>query len=89
MNLQTGPDRPNRSTEQPGQRSAGPRKKAKVVKFTDEELKLLIGLASDQIFRREFIDPKMPGSRTNPEEVRFAKTIIERLRAQLASDRAG
>ena len=79
----------NVSTEKLSSRSTGPGKKAIVVKFTAEELKLLIGLASDQIFRREFIDPKMPGSRTNPEEVHFAKTMIERLRALLASDRAG
>jgi hypothetical protein len=79
----------NVSTEKPGQRSAEPRKKPIMVKFTAEELKLLIALASDQIFRREFIDPKMPGSRANPEEVRFAKTMIERLRSLLAADRAG
>ncbi len=31
------------------------------VEFTVEELLLLATLASDQLFRREFIDPKMPG----------------------------
>ncbi len=51
------------------------------VKFTEAELKLLVALASDQLFRREFIDPKMPGHRSNPEEVALGKALVSRLRA--------
>jgi len=50
------------------------------VKLTTRELELLTSLASDQLFRREFIDPKMPGYRSNPEDVSLGKKLVERLR---------
>ncbi len=50
------------------------------VKLTPEELDLLTALASDQLFRREFIDPRMPGNKSNPAEVRLGKELVERLR---------
>ncbi|HTW64883.1 MAG TPA: hypothetical protein VME17_09725 [Bryobacteraceae bacterium] len=56
------------------------------VKLTEQELKLLIALASDQLFRREFIDPKMPGYKFNPAELGMGKKLVERLR--LAGDPA-
>jgi hypothetical protein len=56
------------------------------VKLTDQELGLLTNLASDQLFRREFIDPKMPGYKFNPGELSLGKKLVERLR--LMSDRA-
>jgi hypothetical protein len=59
------------------------------IKFTIRELELLTSLASDQVFRREFIDPKMPGYRAKPEEVGLGKAIIERLRSLLKSVLAG
>lgn len=49
------------------------------VRLTAAELKLLTSLASDQLFRREFIDPKMPGYRSNPEEVSLGKSLVARL----------
>jgi len=51
------------------------------VKFTSRELELLASLASDQLFRREFIDPKMPGYKSDISEVRLGKSLVERLRA--------
>jgi len=51
------------------------------VEFTVEELTLLAALASDQLFRREFIDPKMPGYKGDAEEVRAGKSLVARLRA--------
>jgi hypothetical protein len=54
-------------------------------KLTDQELKLLTALASDQLFRREFIDPKIPGYKQNPGELNMAKKLVERLR--MAADR--
>ncbi|HUA17887.1 MAG TPA: hypothetical protein VMU80_24055 [Bryobacteraceae bacterium] len=54
------------------------------VKLTSQELLLLTALASDQLFRREFIDPKMPGYRHNPAELSLGKRLVERLR--LAAD---
>lgn len=50
------------------------------VELTVEELTLLVSLASDQLFRREFIDPKIPGYRANPGEVSFGKSLVGRLR---------
>ena len=49
------------------------------VKLTPSELRLLATLASDQLFRREFIDPKMPGHHANPEELQVGKKLVERL----------
>lgn len=56
------------------------------LKLTTRELELLASLASDQLFRREFIDPKMPGYRVKPEELLCGKKLVERLR--LITDRA-
>lgn len=50
------------------------------VKFTPEEIDLLTALASDQLFRRQFIDPRMPGHKANPAELRMGKELVERLR---------
>lgn len=55
------------------------------IKLTIKELELLTSLASDQVFRREFIDPKMPGYKTNPDEIGLSKVIIERLRTLIKS----
>jgi len=50
------------------------------VRLTARELELLTALASDQLFRREFIDPRLPGNKSNPTEVIFGKKLVERLR---------
>jgi hypothetical protein len=50
------------------------------VKFTTREIELLSSLASDQLFRREFIDPRMPGHRANPADLSLGKKLVERLR---------
>lgn len=56
------------------------------VKLTAIELELLSSLASDQLFRREFIDPRFPGYRSNPAELSLGKELVKRL--QLMTDRA-
>ncbi len=58
------------------------------VEFTVEELLLLAALASDQLFRREFIDPKMPGYKGDPAEVALGKDLVVRLR-ELAREASG
>jgi hypothetical protein len=50
------------------------------VKLTAKELEILTSLASDQLFRREFIDPRMPGYKSNPAELSLEKKVVERLR---------
>jgi hypothetical protein len=56
------------------------------VKLTEQELGLLTALASDQLFRREFIDPKIPGYKFNAGELNLGKKLVERLK--LVADRA-
>lgn len=58
------------------------------LKLTARELTLLASLAEDQLFRREFIDPKMPGHRPNPGETSMGKALVERLRQTLDPERA-
>lgn len=48
--------------------------------LTVEELSLLASLASDQLFRRQFIDPKMPGYRGNLEDLDRGKALVGRMR---------
>ena len=47
---------------------------------TVEELRLLASLVSDQLFRRQFIDPRMPGFKGNSEEVDLGKALVGRMR---------
>jgi len=56
-----------------------------------EELLLLTTLISDQLFRREFIDPKMPGYKGDPAELAMGKDLVLRLRSivRQVSDSAG
>jgi len=56
-----------------------------------EELLLLTTLMSDQLFRREFIDPKMPGYKGDPAELAMGKDLVLRLKsmAREASGSAG
>ena len=56
------------------------------LEFTVEELNALTDMASNQLFRKQFIDPKMPGYRSNPAEVSLGKKMVERLRS--VADRA-
>jgi hypothetical protein len=51
--------------------------------LTIEELKLLATLASDQLFRRQFIDPKMPGYKDSPEELDLGKALVGRMRLMI------
>jgi hypothetical protein len=51
------------------------------LELTVEELLLVTTLAADQLFRREFIDPKMPGYKGDPAEVALGKDLVVRLRA--------
>jgi hypothetical protein len=51
------------------------------IEVTLEELLLLTTLVSDQLFRREFIDPKMPGYKADPAEVAMGKDLVHRLKS--------
>ena len=47
--------------------------------LTIEELRLLASLASDQLFRRQYIDPRMPGYKGSREEVDLGKALVGRM----------
>jgi hypothetical protein len=51
--------------------------------LTVDELRLLISLAADQLFRRQFIDPRMPGYKGSPEEVNLGKALVGRMRLMI------
>ncbi len=53
------------------------------IQLTCREVQILADLASDQLFRREFIDPKMPGSQINRADIAHGKELVERLRVLL------
>ncbi len=53
------------------------------VKLTAKELHLLTSLASDQLFRREFIDSRLPGCKFSPTDLVLGKQLVERLRLLL------
>ena len=58
------------------------------IEVTPEELMLLTTLLSDQLFRREFIDPKMPGYKGDPAELAMGKDLVLRLKS-MAREIAG
>jgi hypothetical protein len=58
------------------------------LKLTLEELELMTTLASDQLFRREFIDPKMPGHKSNSEEMKLGKALVARMKLMVDPDAA-
>jgi hypothetical protein len=51
------------------------------LKLTVEELQVLTTLASDQLFRTEFIDPKFPGYERNSVKLSLGKALVGRLRS--------
>lgn len=51
------------------------------IEVTQPELFLVIDLMSDQLFHREFIDPKMPGYKGNPAELAMGKELVLRLKS--------
>jgi hypothetical protein len=60
------------------------------IEVTIDELLLVNTLLSDQLFRREFIDPKMPGYKGDPAELAMGKELVLRWKnvAKLASGSA-
>ncbi len=58
------------------------------LKLTMKEMELLAALASDQLFRREFIDPKFPGHKGNSGDIALGKGLVSRLRTLMNPDAA-
>lgn len=55
--------------------------------MTIEELRLLASLASDQLFRRRFIDPKMPGYKGSREDLELGQAVVARMQSVLGEAR--
>ncbi len=46
------------------------------VDLTVEELQALVTLTENQFFRIKFLDPKMPGYKARPEELKAAQSAV-------------
>jgi hypothetical protein len=46
------------------------------IQLNPEELKALVTLADNQMFRMKFIDPKIPGYKMTPEVFRAAQSAL-------------
>jgi hypothetical protein len=57
--------------------------KLATLKLTTADLELLTTLVADQLFRKEFIDPKIPGYKISADEMRQGKALLARLRLML------
>ena len=51
------------------------------LELTVEELLLITSLAADQLFRKEFIDRRMPGYKADPTELAMGKDLVLRLKS--------
>jgi hypothetical protein len=57
--------------------------------LTFEELEVLLPLASDQLFRNEFIDIRFSGFERNREKVQSAKAVIIQIKERLQQAQQG
>ncbi len=53
------------------------------VELTLPELQAIVSLADNQLFRVKFIDPKMPGYVSHPEELAVSKAALQVLQEAL------
>jgi hypothetical protein len=57
------------------------------VHLTLEELQALVTLADNQFFRIKYIDPKMPGHKARPDELRAAQSAVQELQNALKGEK--
>jgi hypothetical protein len=50
------------------------------VGFSLEELETILAMADNQLFRIKYIDSKMPGHISRPEELKAAQSVVQLLR---------
>ena len=53
------------------------------IKLSVEEMKALLELIENQLFRMKYIDPKIPGHRIDAERVGLANSAVDRIREAL------
>lgn len=51
--------------------------------FSMDQLESLVTLADNQLFRMKYIDPKMPGYKTTPEDLENARGVVQVLQEAL------
>jgi hypothetical protein len=61
------------------------------LQLTFQELEVLLPLATDQLFRNEFIDRRIPGFQKSHEEIQAAKATLNQIkeRLRLAQEKPG
>jgi len=57
------------------------------LQLTAEELQALVTLSQNQFFRLKYIDPKMPGYKVHPEELRAAQSAVQVLQDALKKEK--
>ena len=57
------------------------------VELTVEELQALVTLTENQFFRIKFLDPKMPGYKARPEELKAAQSAVATIRRALDNEK--
>jgi hypothetical protein len=50
------------------------------IKMSAEELRALLEMVDNQLFRMKYIDPKIPGHQKKPEELKLAANAVGILR---------
>ena len=55
--------------------------------LTVEQVKALLQISQNQLFRMRFLDPKMPGYKAHPGEVEAAESAVQVLTAALNETR--
>lgn len=55
--------------------------------LTVNEIKALLQISQNQIFRMKYLDPKMPGYKAHPGELEAAESAVQTLSAALKEDR--
>jgi hypothetical protein len=80
LNGELVPQRANRGTQEIRNKTSI---KKLSLELTIEELEVLLPLASDQLFRNEFIDIRIPGFERNREKIQSAKAVISRIKERL------
>ena len=57
------------------------------VELTLEELQAILTLADNQLFRVKYIDPKIPGHKERPDELRAAQSAVQLLQNAVKAEK--
>jgi hypothetical protein len=59
-----------------------------IVQLTGDELRALVKLSDNQFFRLKYIDPRLPGYKADPEEMRITQSAVQVLQEALKKEKA-